>query len=50
MKLYCVVYLNYYGIHCRYRCSAQNKREARIMCCNAMGCRWKDITEVYSED
>lgn len=50
MKRYCVVYLSAAGLHCRYRCTARTKKDARIACCNAMGCRYKDITEVYEED
>ena len=49
MKSYCVVYLSAAKLHCRYRCSAKNKREAKVSCCNAMGCRWRDIVEVYEE-
>lgn len=48
MKLYCVVYL-VCGTHYRYRCSAQNKKEARKMCHDAMGCRYKDIVDIYEE-
>lgn len=50
MKFYCVVYLSPGGMHYRYRCTAKTKKEARIACHNAMGCRYKDITEVYEEE
>lgn len=49
MKLYCVVYLSPGGMHYRYRCTAKTKKEAKIACHNAMGCRYKDITDVYEE-
>ena len=50
MKEYVVVYLSPGGMHYRYRCSAQNKKEARKMCHNAMGVRYKDITDIYEEE
>lgn len=49
MSKYCVVYTAF-GIHFRYRCSAHNKREARRLCKEYMGCENKDITDVYKED
>lgn len=49
MKIYFVVYMAY-GIHFRYRCSAHNKREAKKLCKEYMGCESRDITDVYTED
>ncbi|MCR5368385.1 hypothetical protein [Eubacterium sp.] len=49
MKRYCVVYLSPGGIHYRYRCWAGNKAEAKRMCKENIGIRYKDITEVTEE-
>ncbi len=49
MKCYCVVY-TVYGIYYRYRCYVLNKREARKLCMEMMGCSKKDIVEVYEEN
>ena len=50
MKSYCAVYLSPGGMHERYRCTAKSKKEARISCCKAVGCKSKDIVEIYVED
>lgn len=50
MKKYCVVYLSLGGMHYRFRCMADNKKEARKECHNALGVKYKDITDCYEED
>lgn len=50
MKSYCVVYLSAAKMHNRYRCLAESKKEARTNCCKYMGCKNKDIVEVYEEN
>ena len=50
MKEYCVVYLSAGGIHYRFRCSARTKADARKECHNALGVKYRDITEVYEEE
>ena len=45
MLSYCVVYLSPGGMHYRYRCYAPNKKEAKRMCHDAMGVRYKDIVD-----
>ncbi len=50
MKLYCVVYLSPGGMHYRYRCSAQNKTQAKAMCRRSMGVSNEDIVDVYREE
>lgn len=47
-KDYCVVYV-VCGIHYRFRVCAENKKQARKRCHDAMGVRYADITEVYEE-
>lgn len=47
MISYTVVYLSPGGMHYRYRCYAPNKKEAKRMCHDAMGIRYKDIVDVY---
>lgn len=47
MTEYIVVYLSSGGMHYRYRCCASNKKEAKRMCHDAMGIRYKDIVDVY---
>lgn len=49
MKKYCVVYLSPGGVHYRFRCSAANKREARRIAREGVGCSNNDIVEVYEE-
>lgn len=44
---YVVVYLSLSGMHYRYRCYAPNRKEAKIMCHDAMGIRYKDIVDIY---
>ena len=48
MKIFCVVYL-VFGIHYRFRCRAKTAREAKKMCCDAMGCTRKDVVDAYEE-
>ena len=50
MKRYCVVYLSPGGMHYRYRCTAENKRQARRMCRQAMGLSDREIVNVEAED
>lgn len=50
MKFYVVVYLSDGGIHYRFRCSAQNKREAKRMCKEYLGIEQSDITDCYEEE
>jgi len=45
MKCYCVVYM-VCGTHYRYRCSAENKRDARKMCREYMGVSNSKIVSV----
>ena len=45
---YCVVYV-VCGIHYRYRCCADNKRQARRECHEAMGVKYADIVDCYEE-
>lgn len=47
MISYTVVYLSPGGMHYRYRCYASNKTEAKRMCHDAMGIRYKDMVDVY---
>jgi len=49
MKNYCVVYLSPGGMHYRYRCTANSKKEARRICRNSIGVGSKDIIDVYEE-
>lgn len=49
MKIYCVVYL-VCGIHYRFRCSANNARDAKKQCIECMGCNRKDIVEAYIDE
>ena len=49
MKFYCVVYLSEGGMHYRYRCYAENKREARKLCRASLGIANKNIVEIYEE-
>lgn len=49
MKSYTVVYLSEGGVHYRFRCSAQNKREAKKICKENLGIRQSDITDCYEE-
>lgn len=48
-KEYCVVYLSAGGIHYRFRCCAENKRQARRYCHDFTGVRYADITDCYEE-
>lgn len=50
MKRYCVVYLSPGGMHNRYRCTAENKRQARRICRQAMGLSDREIVSVEEED
>lgn len=49
MLSYCVVYLSPGGMHYRYRCYAPNKKEAKRMCHDAVGIRYKDIVDIYTD-
>lgn len=49
MKRYVVVYLVASGMHYRFRCYADNKRQAKKYCREAMGVSSNDITDVYEE-
>ena len=46
MKNYCVVYKNSFGIHYRFRCSAENKWEARRRCRDYIGIKNSNIVSV----
>ena len=48
-RFYVVVYL-VCGIHYRFRCYANGKREARRECKGALGIKESDIVEVYTEE
>ena len=48
MKDYVVVYL-VGGIHYRFRCTENTKRDARRACHNAMSVKYSDITDCYEE-
>lgn len=48
-KEYCVVYLSAGGMHYRFKCCAENKRQARRYCHDCMGVRYADITDCYEE-
>lgn len=50
MKRFIVVYLSEGGMHCRYRCSAKSKHEARQICRKCMGISDRLIVDVYEED
>lgn len=50
MKEYVVVYLSAGGIHYRFRCCANNKRDARKECHLCLGVKYSDITDCYEED
>lgn len=49
LKNYCVVYLSNGGMHYRFRCVTENKREAKRICRELLGVSNKDITDVYEE-
>ncbi len=48
-RQYVVVYLSLGGVHERFRCSANNKKEARKECHDCLGVTYKRIVEVYEE-
>ena len=50
MKKYCVVYLSPGGMHYRFRCVAEGKRQARKLCRDNLGIRDRDIVEVEEEE
>ena len=50
MKRYCVVYLSAGGMHYRFRCSANSKREAKKICKESLGITDKDIVEIVVEE
>ena len=49
MNTYCVVYM-VCGTHYRYRCNANNKREARKFCAEHMGVKYSDIVLIEKEE
>lgn len=49
MKRYVVVYV-VCGTHYRYRCYAENARQAKRFCRDNMGVGKHDIVETYIED
>ena len=49
-RFYVVVYLSAGGMHYRFRCYANGKREARRECKGALGIKETDIVEVYVEE
>lgn len=50
MRRYVVVYLSEGGMHYRFRCYANGKREVRRACKGALGIKESDIVEVYTEE
>lgn len=50
MKRYCVVYLSSGGMHYRYRCYADSKKEAKRLCKESLGISYSNIVDIYIEE
>ena len=44
-----IVSYEVYGSIYHFRTTAENKRQAKKFCCNAMGCNYKDIVDVWED-